>query len=104
MQVTKIEKDWREMFTVQEVDNYQLKTETVGDCNANCLAAKELICVCKCHGKNHGAHLKAHVKPLETYIERICIQCNGLGCFECKGTGAITIEVTTKEFYQGGES
>lgn len=61
------ERNWREIFQVQEVNNYELKTETVGDCNENCLEAKELKCVCKCHGKNHGAALKACVKPLDTY-------------------------------------
>jgi hypothetical protein len=98
-----IVKDWREMFTIQEVDNYELKTETVGECNGNCLDAKELVCVCKCGGKNHGAHLKAHVKPLDTYIEKNCPHCNGLGCQSCNQTGALEVQVTAKEFYQGGE-
>ena len=57
------------MFTVQEVDNYQVKTETVGECDQNCLDAKDLKCVCKCHGKNHGAALRQNVKPLDEFEE-----------------------------------
>jgi hypothetical protein len=93
-------KDWREMFIVQEVDNYDLKTETVGECNENCLEAKELICVCRCRGKNHGAHLKACVKPLDTYVEKLCKRCNGEGCHNCNQTGAVQVQVTGKEFYE----
>ncbi|MGA2785857.1 MAG: hypothetical protein ABSF09_14300 [Candidatus Bathyarchaeia archaeon] len=98
-----MEKNWRELFTVQEVDNYQLKTETIGECNANCLDAKELKCTCKCAGKNPGSHLKACLKPLDTYVERICEYCKGEGCPSCNQTGAVEIQVTAKEFYQGGE-
>jgi hypothetical protein len=95
------ERNWRELFTVQAVDNYELKTETVGDCNANCLDAKELVCTCKCHGKNHGAHVKASIKPLETYVEKLCPKCKGEGCLNCNQTGAVEVQVSTKEFYQG---
>lgn len=35
--VKEMERDWREMFSVQGVDNFEFKTETAGDCNANCL-------------------------------------------------------------------
>lgn len=94
------ERNWREHFTVQEVDNHQLKTETIGECNGNCLDAKELVCVCKCHGKNHGVHLNACIKPLDTYIEKICERCNGEGCSFCNRTGAVETQVTAKEFYQ----
>jgi hypothetical protein len=97
------EVNWREIFQVQEVDNYKLETETIGECNGNCLDAKELICVCKCHGKNHGAHLKACIKPLDTFIEKLCLHCHGEGCHYCKQTGAIEVQVTAKEFYRGGE-
>jgi hypothetical protein len=95
-----IERNWRELFTVQEVDDYELKTETRGDCNQNCLDAKELKCTCKCHGRNHGSALKTCVKPLETYVEKICERCNGEGCSFCNRTGAVEIRVTAKEFYQ----
>jgi hypothetical protein len=37
------EQNWREMFTVQEVDEFNIKTETVGECNENCLEAKERL-------------------------------------------------------------
>lgn len=63
-----METDWREIFQVQEV-GHEFKTETVGDCNANCLEAKELICVCKCGGKNHGAALRKNVQPLDQFNE-----------------------------------
>jgi len=50
--------DWCEMFQVQEVEKpFQLNIE-VGDCNVNCLEARELKCTCKSRGKNHGAALR----------------------------------------------
>jgi hypothetical protein len=64
------EKDWREIFQVEEVDNFNLKTETVDGCNANCLEAKEIKCVCRCRGKNHGSVLRNDVKPLNTILEQ----------------------------------
>ncbi len=64
-------RDWREMFQVQTVDEFNIQTETLGDCNQNCLEAKELKCVCKCHGKNHGARLKARIHSLEEYEEEV---------------------------------
>ena len=65
------ERDWREMFSVEQVDNFAIKTETVGDCNANCLEAKELKCVCKCKGRNHGKALKKDVKSLDTFEDPV---------------------------------
>ena len=62
------EVNWREMFQVQEVE-HEFRTEVVGECNGNCLEARELKCVCHCRGKNHGAHLKQHVQPLERFNE-----------------------------------
>jgi len=64
-----MEKDWREMFAVEPADEKVTFQTEPGDCNANCQMAKELVCVCKCKGRNHGAHLKAHVQPLDTFNE-----------------------------------
>jgi hypothetical protein len=62
-----MEKDWRELFQVQELEKpFHVDTEP-GECNANCLLAKELKCICKCHGRNHGAALKKNVKSLDTF-------------------------------------
>jgi len=64
------EKDWREIFDVQGIsESYSPLPTQPGECNANCLEARELICVCRCGGKNHGAHLKAHVQPLDRFNE-----------------------------------
>ena len=61
--------DWREMFQVQQVEKpFHIETEA-HECNANCLKALELKCVCKCAGKNHGAALKTHVQPLDSFAE-----------------------------------
>lgn len=64
-----MERDWREIFQVEEAQGFQFRTEVVGDCNANCLEAKELKCVCKCKGRNHGAALKQHVQSLNRFNE-----------------------------------
>lgn len=61
------EVNWREMFAVEEIVK-PLNLEA-GDCSANCQQAKELVCVCKCKGKNHGAALRDHVKPLDDFSE-----------------------------------
>jgi hypothetical protein len=101
--ITKEETDWREIFQIQELEKpFHIETEA-SECNANCLDAKELECVCKCGGKNHGAHLKACIKPLDTYIEKLCEHCKGEGCSFCNQTGAVEVQVTTREFYQGGD-
>ncbi len=64
------EKDWREIFDVQEISEpYQGLPTQPGECNENCLSAREIKCTCRCGGKNHGAHLKAHVQPLEHFNE-----------------------------------
>ena len=52
------EKDWRTIFQVEQVEQpFHVETEA-SECNGNCLEAKELVCVCKCKGRNHGAALK----------------------------------------------
>lgn len=68
MQVTKTERDWRELFAVELADE-KITIQTLGECNSNCLEAKELKCTCKCGGRNHGAALKQHVKPLDDFTE-----------------------------------
>jgi hypothetical protein len=63
-------KDWRELFTVEQAEKpFHFKTEA-GECNSNCQLAKEIKCVCRCGGKNHGAALKQHVKRLDEFTER----------------------------------
>ena len=55
------------MFQVQEVEKpFQMNLERA-ECDANCVTAKELKCVCRCSGKNHGAALKQHVQSLDNY-------------------------------------
>ncbi len=62
-----MEADWREMFQVEQVEKpFHIETEA-NECNANCLEAKELKCVCRCGGENHGAALKKNVKSLDTF-------------------------------------
>jgi hypothetical protein len=63
-----MERDWHELFQVEQV-GHEFKTEVVGDCNGNCLQARELKCVCRCGGKNHGAALKQHIQPLDRFNE-----------------------------------
>lgn len=65
------EVNWREIFQVQEVEKpYNGLPTEPGECNSNCQYAKEIKCTCKCGGKNHGAALKKHVKPLGDFSER----------------------------------
>ncbi len=70
-----VERDWTEIFEVEQVRE-PLNVE-VGDCNQNCLEARELKCVCKCHGKNHGAALKQNVKSLDEFEKSIVGSCRG---------------------------
>ena len=65
--ITRQQTDWRELFNVEQVEKpFSIQTEP-GECNLNCQLAKELICVCKCRGKNHGAALKKNVQPLDQF-------------------------------------
>jgi hypothetical protein len=69
--MTKQETDWRNLFAVEELSaNYSPLPTQPGECNANCQTAKELVCVCKCKGRNHGNLLKKHVKPLDQFSEK----------------------------------
>jgi hypothetical protein len=65
------EMNWREMFSVENVERPELRTESVGDCNENCLMAREIKCVCRCKGKNHGARLREHVKSLDEFEDPV---------------------------------
>ena len=69
------ERDWRDLFQVQQVEP-ELKTETLGECNANCLEAREIKCVCRCKGRNHGAHLKQHVRSLDEFEDPVAASFN----------------------------
>jgi hypothetical protein len=42
-----------------------------GECDANCLQAKELNCTCRCGGKNQGAALGQNVRPLEEFEDPV---------------------------------
>ena len=63
------EKDWREIFQVVQADSCHVDTETPGECTAACLDAKELKCICRCGGRNHGANLRKNVQPLDQFNE-----------------------------------
>jgi len=62
-----MEKNWTEIFNVEPILDAIIVE--IGDCGANCQLAKELKCVCKCHGKNHGAALKQNVRSLDEFEE-----------------------------------
>jgi len=65
------ERDWTEIFKIEPVEQpFHIETEA-SECNGNCLEAKELKCVCRCQGKNHGANLRKNVKPLDTFEEHV---------------------------------
>jgi hypothetical protein len=71
--ITQDEKDWREMFQVQQAEKpFNIQTE-LGDCNANCQLAKELVCRCRCGGKNHGLALKQHVRSLDEFAAPVSV-------------------------------
>jgi hypothetical protein len=62
-----MEKDWTQMFKVEQVEKpFHIETEA-GECNSNCQLAKEIKCVCRCGGKNHGVALKKNVKCLDEF-------------------------------------
>lgn len=61
--------DWRSLFNVERIEpEFHINVDH-GECDANCLMAKELKCVCRCGGRNHGASLRNHVKPLTEFVE-----------------------------------
>ncbi|MGA3404756.1 MAG: hypothetical protein ABSD49_03370 [Candidatus Bathyarchaeia archaeon] len=40
--------NWRELFTVEQVEKpFHIETEA-GECSGNCLEAKEIKCICRC--------------------------------------------------------
>jgi hypothetical protein len=63
------EANWRELFNVEQVEKpFNIQTEA-SECDGNCVTAKELKCVCRCGGRNHGAALRKNVKSLDTFNE-----------------------------------
>ena len=44
------------------------KHRALGTCNANCLQAREIKCVCSCHGRNHGRDSKRDITPLDAIL------------------------------------
>ena len=64
-----MQSDWTELFVVDRIELPYHINEDHGECNANCLEAKELVCVCKCNGANHGRALKLRMKPLTEFVE-----------------------------------
>jgi len=65
-----LSKDWREMFQVELAEEKVTIQTEPGECNSNRQLAKELKCTCKCGGRNHGAALKQHIKPLDDFTEK----------------------------------
>jgi len=64
-----LSQDWTKLFVVEAIElPYHINVDH-GECNANCLEAKELVCVCKCGGLNHGRNLKLGMKPLTEFVE-----------------------------------
>jgi hypothetical protein len=61
------ETDWRNLFQVEQPRHLNIEH---GECDANCLQAKELKCTCRCGGKNHGSALRQGVKSLDSYTEK----------------------------------
>jgi hypothetical protein len=65
---TEIGKEWTQIFA------YDLQTvgprehaHKLGECSENCVMAREVKCVCRCGGKNHGAALKKDLKRLDEF-------------------------------------
>jgi len=63
-----MEGDWKAIFAV-ETDPEEKAHKPLASCNANCMEAKEIKCVCSCGGVNHGIALRRNVKPLEAFNE-----------------------------------
>jgi hypothetical protein len=67
-------KNWRELFNVEQVEKpFNIQTEP-GECNANCQMAKELVCRCRCGGKNHSAALRKNVRSLDDFSEKETVE------------------------------
>jgi len=62
-----MERDWRELFVVGPSQQERDEVHLPGECNMNCQMARELVCVCRCGGKNHGALLKKDLKRLDEF-------------------------------------
>lgn len=62
---------WNELFKVEVPGEKEAGGERKipRDCCEVCLMAREIKCVCKCGGRNHGAWLKVAVKPLDQFKE-----------------------------------
>jgi hypothetical protein len=55
------------MFQVQQAEKpFNIQVEH-GECSASCLDAKEIKCICRCGGQNHGAALRKNVKSLDEF-------------------------------------
>ena len=65
------EKNSKDLFTVKQVEQPRHLNIDHGKCDAACLQAKELKCACRCAGKNHGAVLQEHVKPLDEFEDPV---------------------------------
>jgi len=59
------------MFRVEVVSREELEREegkkVPRECCEACLKAREIVCVCRCGGRNHGAWLKKDVKRLDEF-------------------------------------
>ncbi len=62
------EKNWENLFALAPATPEPREhNHSPGECNESCLMAREVKCVCKCGGANHGAHLKKDVKHLDEF-------------------------------------
>jgi hypothetical protein len=67
---TEIGKEWTQIFA------YDLQTvgprehaHKLGECSENCVMAREVKCVCRCGGKNHGAANRQGMPKLDKLLD-----------------------------------
>jgi hypothetical protein len=59
------EKNWQDIFAFALPEKATTKVER--ECCDACREAREIKCVCKCGGKNHGSALKKDIKRLDEF-------------------------------------
>jgi hypothetical protein len=64
-----VERNWTEIFQIVKIDKACHLNIEHGQCDSACLQAKELKCVCRCGGRNHGAAVKQNVRSLDEFEE-----------------------------------
>jgi hypothetical protein len=63
---TEIGKSWTEIFAYALPE--RAHTKNPHECCSACREAKELVCVCRCGGKNHAAALRKGMEPLDKVL------------------------------------